>query len=218
MKTRGCIVFAVFFAFFAMNVLAHDVTPWRDNKAGAISLTFDDNVGSQISIGVPALNERGFKGTFFLITDYAAWSAWGPVSGMGHEIGSHSRDHAILKLDPNSTPPVDLAKLEDEILGSQSDLNAVISPEKCVSFAYPGGQFDDTARSIVEQHYIGARGVNCMLNGAPFDLYDVNTCFPETPQSLDQMRVWTDGAEGQGKWLVVGFHNLECCLKGRSAC
>ena len=59
---------------------SHQITYWADNKAGAVTVTFDDGLISQYNLAVPALNARGFKGTFFAITNdvgsggmYASW-------------------------------------------------------------------------------------------------------------------------------------------------
>ncbi|HEY7533141.1 MAG TPA: polysaccharide deacetylase family protein, partial [Nitrospiraceae bacterium] len=45
----------------------HQITPWRDNRAGAVSLTFDDGLPSQVEDAVPVLNARNLKASFFVI-------------------------------------------------------------------------------------------------------------------------------------------------------
>jgi peptidoglycan/xylan/chitin deacetylase (PgdA/CDA1 family) len=39
---------------------------WPDGRLGAVSLTFDDGAASQLRRAVPALNEAGLQGTFYL--------------------------------------------------------------------------------------------------------------------------------------------------------
>jgi peptidoglycan/xylan/chitin deacetylase (PgdA/CDA1 family) len=97
------------------------IARYSGDRAAAISYTFDDNTRDQYTVGVPMLNEVGFKGTFFVIpgatvetVEEAAKKmhlkrAWGSItwtelkemSGQGHEIASHTWSHPNLtKLAP----------------------------------------------------------------------------------------------------------------------
>lgn len=82
--------------FFAgSSFAAHTNTTWPENKRGVISLTFDDTCDSHLAVGIPALNVREMKSTFFLVTGWvASWDPWVNASIMGHEIGSHTLSHA----------------------------------------------------------------------------------------------------------------------------
>jgi peptidoglycan/xylan/chitin deacetylase (PgdA/CDA1 family) len=70
---------------------------WPEGCQGAISLTFDDGMRSQVEIAVPRLEERGFRGTFYLNPRGDDWqdrlAAWQPVQAAGHEIGNHTIAH-----------------------------------------------------------------------------------------------------------------------------
>ena len=71
-RTRIFIFWSLLFLLLLpmhVSAAAHQVTQWADNRAGAVSITFDDGFRSQYTMAVPALNARGFKGSFFLITD-----------------------------------------------------------------------------------------------------------------------------------------------------
>ena len=56
---------------------------WPDNCQCAISLTFDDGLRSQLAVAIPRLEERGYRGTFYLTPRGEDWSAplapWQPV-------------------------------------------------------------------------------------------------------------------------------------------
>ncbi|MGE5644918.1 MAG: polysaccharide deacetylase family protein [Acidobacteriota bacterium] len=46
-----------------------EITKWQDGKAAAVSITFDDSTINHFRIAIPLLNERGFPGTFFVVTN-----------------------------------------------------------------------------------------------------------------------------------------------------
>ncbi len=186
----------------------HEITRWKSNKSGAISLTFDDGYTSQYTIGVPALNELGFKGTFFLVTDFTtigppSWDNWRTAAGMGHEIGSHTKTHPYLT-------SLTVAGMQDEILGSQTVIDDQISSQKCRTFAYPYGDLNDEVEGIVESAYIAARGVRWGLNSSPFDLYNMYAVFPDEADSQGvTLESQVDLAEQSGQWMIAGFHGLD---------
>ena len=79
----------------------HQITYFQGNKAGAVSLSFDDGYASQVNVGVPQLNARGLKGTFFIITgtDYinghVSWATWKSIADQGHDVQCHTVTHPV---------------------------------------------------------------------------------------------------------------------------
>ncbi len=68
-----CVVFEVAVAFILwISTAAYEITPFRNNKKGAASITFDTIYPSQVMNVLPLFNNRNLKGTFFLATS----SAW----------------------------------------------------------------------------------------------------------------------------------------------
>ena len=204
------LVFNVLAATQASTLLAgpHEITNWANNKAGAVSVTFDDNVISQYTLAVPALNARGFKGTFNVITSLTdtiydccvTLDEWKNVANQGHEIGSHTKTHPHL-------PQLTFTQMQDEIGGSQAEIDAQITMQKCVTFAYPFGDLNVTAELIAQDYYIAARGVTCELNTTPYDFYDMKAC--EDKLSVAQMKAKADEAEQEAKWLISYYHSLD---------
>jgi peptidoglycan/xylan/chitin deacetylase (PgdA/CDA1 family) len=195
----------------------HEIAKWRDNKAGAVSLTFDDGYISYFTIGVPALNARGFKGTFFIITNYtddptsdplnikASWDNWRTAAAQGHEIGSHSKSHPIAGLD-SLTP----TQLLDEVQGSKATIDAQIPAQACLAFAYPYGITNDSVTALVQSYYLGARGILFGLNDTPYYFNYVRADFPDNTESNGStLERETDLAIQTGKWLVMGFHRID---------
>ncbi len=197
----------------------HEITPWKDNKAGAVSVTFDDGSISHFTVGVPALNARGFRGTFFIVTDYAdnpqndpdnimgSWDNWRTAAAQGHEIASHTKSHANAGLDA-LTP----TQLQEEVQGSKAVIDSRITTQTCLTFAYPFGigATSPSVTSVVRNNYIWGRGVTFGMNEAPYDFYNVRTDFPDTTASIGStLEREIDRAAQERKWLVLGFHRLD---------
>src|SRR5262245_53208050 len=45
-----------------------EITKWPDGRQAAVAITYDDSTINQFRIALPLMNERGLKGTFFVIT------------------------------------------------------------------------------------------------------------------------------------------------------
>jgi peptidoglycan/xylan/chitin deacetylase (PgdA/CDA1 family) len=71
---------------------------WPQNFRGALSLTFDDGLESQLRNGIPLLEKFGFKGTFYVIPrSEEQLEPWREVADKAHEIGNHSLSHPDCK-------------------------------------------------------------------------------------------------------------------------
>ena len=202
---QGFMVFLLLWVSAANSFAAHTITPWPENRKGAVSLSFDDGCQSQVSLGVPALNARGLKGTFFLIIDGITdgfsppWNSWRDVANVGHEIGSHTVTHPYLTtLSPT--------QVQYELEASKTEIDAQVLQQKCLTFSYPFGDFNDAVQTVAGNTYIASRGIQCGLNSEPFDFLNVKAC---SPDDGDDIYAQSDAAEQQGKWLVAFIHTLD---------
>ena len=67
-----------------------------------VVLTFDDGYKSQYTTVKPILDKYGYKGTFYVVCNYAQkedtdrmnWNDIQNLQKQGHDIGSHSMNHA----------------------------------------------------------------------------------------------------------------------------
>ena len=118
---------------------------WPQGKHAAISLTFDDARYSQVSRGLPILDEYGTKATFYvsLRSMEDRLDAWKAAVANGHEIGNHSLAHPCSGNFPFSRDKA----LEDYTLDQmRSELNQAsdtiehLLGVRPVSYAYPCGQ------------------------------------------------------------------------------
>ena len=68
---------------------------WPNGRRGAVSLTYDDGLDSQLDIAVPALDALGLKATFFLtMTNIRHRLAdWAALPASGHELANHTISH-----------------------------------------------------------------------------------------------------------------------------
>lgn len=133
-------------------IVAHTELPEKP-----ILLTFDDGYLDNYEAAFPILQEFGFKGTFFVVTEfidtgregYMTWEMIEEMSRSGQRIESHSKTHPDLA-----------AKSRDgliyEILGSQETLTAHIGYRPRY-FCYPGGTYtEETIQVLRELDYWGA--------------------------------------------------------------
>ena len=157
-----------------------------------IILTFDDGYRDVYENAFPLLTRYGFKGTFFLITNfidegrplYLTWEQVKEMAAAGHEIGAHSRDHPDLR-------GRDIDFLVWQILGSKEAIQngAGITPR---FFSYPSGKYDENVIAVLASaHYWGAATV---IQGV-----DQSSA---TPFELQRIRI--DGSYGaeQLDWLL----------------
>jgi len=109
---------------------------WPSGRRGAVSLTYDDGLDSQLDNAVPQLQAAGFKGTFFLTREnmQAKVADWQAVYRLGHEVGNHSVTHPC-KLKHCTSHQFG----DDEIVPMEAFLDQNFSPDRFRSYAYPCG-------------------------------------------------------------------------------
>lgn len=122
-----------------------------------VILTFDDGYSDIYENAFPILQEVGFEGTFFVITEfidqkregYLTWEMVEEMSRAGQRIESHSKTHPDLALKSRDG-------LIYELLGSQETIAAHtgIRPRY---LCYPAGSYnDDVIQILKELDYWGA--------------------------------------------------------------
>ena len=206
---KGFMVLLSLAVFAGNSFAAHRIATWPDNRKGAVSLGFDDGCPSHLSVAVPSLNARGFKGSFFLITgdgsnpNYPDWDAWRAVAAQGHEIASHTMTHADLTA-------ISLAAAQAEMSGARAIINAQIPGQNGVTFVYPYGYSNASVESYAESIYIGSKdvswGTTCGLNIEPFDFGNLTGCNYDDGHA--DVYAGANAAEAQGKWVDVSTHSV----------
>jgi peptidoglycan/xylan/chitin deacetylase (PgdA/CDA1 family) len=185
-----------------------------DDKA-IVSLTYDDALPSQLNNALPALNEYGFKTTFFIGDVSADPAPWKEARAEGHELGSHTLSHpctaALDWVKPgNASEDFDLKRMASE-LEAQISMLETLGQNNPFSFAYPCGttwvgKEHTSFVPLIEEHFIAARGVEGGIVTRLTDAMNVPAYFFEGPTQLFIERI--EAAIQINGWVVFGFHGI----------
>ncbi len=194
---------------------------WPNGKRAAVSLTFDDARPSQVDRGVPILNARGARATFYLSPANIAQrgAQWKEAAAAGHEMGNHTLSHPCTGNFPwsraNALEDYTLERMERELMEASAIIRHTlgVTPQ---TFAYPCGQKfvgrGQGAQSyvpLVAKHFLAGRGFKDEAVQDPLagDLAQVMGIDADD-QSFGQLKVWIDRATQAGGWLVFAAHDV----------
>ena len=131
---------------------------WPDGRPAAVSLSFDDGMGSHLTTAVPELEARDLRGTFYVPaggseddpSEPRSWrerlEPFAVAAAAGHEIGNHTVLHPCsLNIDTEAEwdrRGINLLNwtLDDiaaDLAEAQRRIAAVVSDRGSASFAYP---------------------------------------------------------------------------------
>jgi peptidoglycan/xylan/chitin deacetylase (PgdA/CDA1 family) len=180
--------------------------------SGVVTIAFDDGTSSQISNAFPLMQQHGFVGTYYIITNNIGAAGCMNISNLqtlqnaGNEIGSHSVDH------PSFLGLTD-AQINYECNASQQLLQANGFP--AMNFAYPYGGSNSHINSIVLQYYRSARNAYGPGFLAPIPPNATQMSTPmgwpgETGNSsaLPQDEAVVNQAHATNSWVIIFFHNI----------
>jgi peptidoglycan/xylan/chitin deacetylase (PgdA/CDA1 family) len=185
---------------------AYEIGTWRGFRPAAISYTFDDGCSNQFSLAVPMFNEKGFKLTLFTVinTMFPGWPKLQAAAANGHEIASHTLNHANLG-------SVSDAQQTIELQNSQAAINANVTNQRCATMAYP---FCVQGRdSITSQFYIAARTCSGQLvPSTPANFMAISSficgSLGTVQTALDFQNRANSAAASKG-WLVYLIHGID---------
>src|SRR5918993_1614993 len=188
-----------------------------------VSLTFDDGTASQYSLAWQrALGPHGMAGTYFVPSGnvgsgpgYLTWDQVSTLAAAGNEIGGHTVNHVNLT---GSGLTYD-QKVHQVCADRQALLQHGLEP---VSFAYPEGAYDQTAKDIVRDcGYSTGRAAGGISAGGPvyaetvppLDPYATRTWTSPTPSSspiqlADMQAVVNAAASRGGGWVQIVLHRV----------
>lgn len=175
---------------------------------GKISLTFDDNLGSIYTNGIPILDAAGFKSTQYTVSgllDTPTRMTTANVLAMqanGHDIGGHTITHPnLINLSPT--------QLQTEIGGGRRDL-ALLGATPLDNFAYPEGGYNDAIKNVVRSSgFSGARTVDLGFNTKNTDRYALKVQQVNAVTTFDQVKTAIDSAIADKTWLILLFHAID---------
>jgi peptidoglycan/xylan/chitin deacetylase (PgdA/CDA1 family) len=200
---------------------AIDVFPWPAGRRGAVSLTFDDARPSQLDAGLPILESRGARATFYLSPPNAAprRDDWRQAAARGHEMGCHTLTHPcsgnFAFARGNPLEDYTLERMQEELAAADAAI-AGLTGVTPVTFAYPCGQKfvgrgEATASTVplVARRYLAGRGFRDEDVNAPgfCDLAQA-TGIDGDDAPFEALRAWIDRAAREGGWLILACHDV----------
>lgn len=181
-------------------------------------MTFDDGLYSQASVGASLMDARGFKGTFYIMSDAGwnewptYWQDWQAVAAAGHEIGSHTVTHAHLT-ELNETD------VRYQLRESLKTLELNIDLPPGMTIAYPYGESNDAVEAMTAEYYIAGRDVwspgymNYYPEDSadPVDFFAIGSAAFDYPDltTYDRLATYTDTAEAEHAWFIPHIHELD---------
>lgn len=151
------------------------VTRWPQDRASAISLSFDDGINTHLDVVGPMLKKHHLNATFFVTTGMGPWekrkAEWKELADEGNELANHTVHHPCMlpQITPHSqdyTPEM----MEAEIREAAQEISKVVPKQRGLTFAYPCGNMsfgkppDEVKNAAlylryVSAHAFGARAV-----------------------------------------------------------
>lgn len=140
------------------------VAKFKDNKACAISYTFDDGLQEHYSLVAPYLNKLGFKGTFFINGNTieesqgkkevrgvvrTTWAQLKEMADHGHEIANHGWAHKNFNRFP-------FEEIKEDINKNDSAIIAHIG-KPSLTFCYPNNSKNKEGVDYVSKGRVGTR-------------------------------------------------------------
>lgn len=183
----------------------------------AVSLTYDDDLSSQLELAVPDLAAHNLRGTFFVRDVRDAPEPWRALRQKGHELGAHSLGHPCPHalgswvLPGKGSEDYDLARMRADLDASVAMLGALGQPAP-YSFAYPCGVTwvgspDTSYVPLVRERFVAARGVT------PTALPSGDVNLDVTPGAFmtgsGSQLVAKVKAAAAGDWVIFGFHGID---------
>ncbi len=146
---------------------------WPNGAKTAIALTYDDSLATHLDVAIPALDEAGLKGTFYMVLNRYHWESrrdeWKAIAQNGHELGNKSIHHPCQAskderdwVDPaNDLDKYTIAQMETELYKANTEMTAVDGKETR-TFAFPCGESktsDGSYAQAIKPLFVGARSV-----------------------------------------------------------
>lgn len=186
-------------------------TTTRPFRRGLVSVVFDDGFDTDHAV-LPLLDARGAVATHYVITGELdatgrlSTAMLGELLAHGHEIGSHTVDHADLTtLSP--------AELDRELVGSRAALAAlgIAAP----SFASPLGAYSEATLREIASVYASHRSTDTGYNTrGDLDLRRLKVQKVKATTAAAEVNGWAAQAAADRSWLIVVYHSVADPARG----
>jgi peptidoglycan/xylan/chitin deacetylase (PgdA/CDA1 family) len=185
------------------------------------SITFDDFPHSAWTAGGRALEEQGFRGTYFVSAAFSPdklrrQPAAGSILGaqyyeaddliaahlQGHEIGCHTYDHI-------NTPLLNDVELAHSIQQNAQFVRDLLGDAKMTSFAFPQGAVNIRTKRLFSKHFSVCRGTWPGMNAGLVDLALLKSIALDADfaRGFDLARL-VAAAKATNAWLIFYAHDI----------
>lgn len=187
---------------------------WKDDKLAAATISIDDNWVTEHSWWTAEAEKRGFKFTWFVISDrvgtgpnWGTWADFQKLREQGHDVQSHSTTHFNPAV-PGSQETQDVYK--DAIPAIEKGVPGV----RVQTLAYPGGPNSKNDPAIAAKYYTASRGGRGLINPANqinyLDVCSVGNGLPSDGRNWATVQHLTNPANKLFRgWGCMHFHGLE---------
>lgn len=177
-----------------------------------VSIEFDDGWGSAYELGLPAVEQFGWKPTQYIITDTAANNAnYGEGTYMTPaqiidwnrraDIGSHSVTHA-------SIPTLTAAQMRGELENSKLYLDGLLG-ENTNLYVSPYCESSQAVIDIVKTLYQSMRNCEATYNSASnFNRWDLKSFIVLNTTSDAEITTLLNQTKANNGWLIIVWHEI----------
>ena len=199
---------------------------WPDGIEGAVSLTFDDGVETQLDNAIPCLNKNDLRGTFYVNPGRSQnWEdnipRWQDASRKGHEIGNHTTQHPCscnfkFREDGYCLENLTLRDIEDTIDEAKVALDELFPEQNSDrTFCYPcyqsyvgEGERRESYVPVVAKRFKAARGWGERPNRPELIDLSYTWSWALEGQSGDQIVEYIKAAVSAGQWAIICMHGV----------
>lgn len=214
-------LFVVVFMLISNKVEAQQNGKWNGKKC-AVVLTYDDALNVHLDNVIPALDSLDIRGTFYIVGESDVlrerMAEWRYAAEKGHELGNHTLTHPCdANKEGRSWVQQDKDLSSYSVKRAVNEINVTTTILQAIdgkterTFAYPCGDTKaggEDFYSLVEDRFVGARGVNRGLESLEtIDLKEIN-CYGMSDNSGSDMIDLVNEAMESNKLIVFLFHGV----------
>lgn len=187
----------------------------RPAGMGAVTLTYDDALLTQLDTAAPLLKEHALPATFFVTDVRSSQALWGALLADGHELAAHTFLHPCPKVNTwvapgNANEDYDMTRMATELDESVAMLES-LGQSPPFTFAYPCGvdwigEAQESYVPLIQERFSAARGVVPGAVQAGVNLWNVPATFSTGTGA--ELIALAEQAKNGGTWVVFGFHGI----------